>query len=260
MTDFYLAALSYFQSGYMTMPLTLDNQSLPKKPIVNDWTSLPRSLETIKALPWHGAKGIGIILGPTSHNLAAIDIDDTEMADRAIQLCPHTQIVKTVRNHCHIYIHEQVPSRSTNLTVLWLGRHVKIELKAQGCQVAAPPTPGYSLISEKPPQKVETIEAAWEGLAYALGAETANMERYPSPWRPRVPVGERNKSAYIEAHMLRGSQMPLDMALEYMRIRWSADYDKDGEQWEEIKRTVESAYRKGIHSPLHEVYEDIQWN
>ena len=40
--------------------------------------------------------------------------------------------------------------------------------------------------------------------------------------------------------------MALDQALKIMYARFNEDYEQQGITWEEIKRTVESAYMKGV--------------
>lgn len=244
-TDFYLAALEYHRQGYMTMPLALDAQGFPKRPIVPNWSALPYSLDGLKRLPWEEAVGLGIVLGPASKNLAVLDLDDVELAEAAAKWTKHTRTVRTVRGRGHVYVREATPSKSRSLDVLWKGQSIKVELKAGGTQVAAPPTPGYSFWAEEEPKAVTSIWQAWEGLARCLGIQTnGNGEHYPKPWRQTVSAGERNKSAYVEAHFLREAHMPLPLALRIMQLRWEADYEKGEESWDEVARTVESAYSK----------------
>ena len=259
-TDFYLSALDYFQQGLMTMPLTLDAAGFPKRPIVPEWSRLPYSLDALKKLPWEEAKGIGLLLGPASKGIAVIDLDDIELAEAAAKWTTHTRTIKTVRGRGHVYVRERTSSKSRAFNVLWKGRQIKIELKGNGTQVACPPTPGYAVLSEGEPREVDCIATAWAGLARCLGIEydTAG-EGYPKPWQDKVPVGERNKSAYVEAHFLRGARMPLPLALRIMQLRWEADYEKGEETWDEVARTVESAYTKGSHPPISDVCADIEW-
>jgi len=260
--DLYLAALEYFQQGYMTIPLALDGAGFAKRPITPNWSQIPYSLAALKKLPWEEARGLGVLLGAASRNLAVLDLDDVELAEIAVKHTNHTRTVRTVRGRCHIYVRERVISRPTKFTATWHGRPVEVELKTQGQQVAAPPTPGYTLLSEAEPKEVEHIGVAWTGLARMLAIQTepaGNGQSYPKPWQEKVVAGDRNKSAYIEAHFLRGAGMPLGLALRIMQLRWESDYEKGETDWQEISRTVESAYVKGIHVPISDVYTDIEW-
>lgn len=238
------AARAYAQRGWVAIPLGLDAGGLPKRPLVQDW---PR-LDLIQALSldYSHAKGIGIVLGPASKNLAVMDIDDPEMAEAAFALCSHTRCVRTIRKRGHIYVIEDTPSRSTVTTVQWHGRQVGVELKGVGSQVAAPPTSGYQVVHDLPPKRVPSIGAAWEGLAERLGIIMEHQRAgYPPPWQEHVQDGERNMSAYIEAHRLREAGLPYALALEHLRFRWERHYAKGGQDWSEIERTLVSAYRKG---------------
>lgn len=244
--DFYMAALEYFREGYTAIPLTKDPFGFPKRPIPLAWSSLPHVLETVKALAWEGASGIGIVLGATSQNLAVIDVDDVAMAEIVAPKCRHTRVVKSIRNRCHVYVRERSPSRSRKLTVRWQGRDICIELKCAGNQVAAPPTPGYKFISDADPKEVECVWDAWKGIARIIGVEPGESENFPHPWQRTVPAQQRNKSAYIEAHKLREARMPLEDALRIMQVRWHQDYEKGEQTWDEVARTIESAYQKGV--------------
>ena len=257
--DFFLAALDYFQQGYTCIPLGLDAAGFPKRPIPVGWTQLPHRLELIQAADWGEAKGIGIVLGPSSGNLGVIDLDDVDLAECAAKWTKHTRTVRTVRGRAHVYVKERTLSKPRSFKVLWHGKQVQIELKCQGTQVACPPTPGYSILSEADPKEVENIGAAWMGLARCLGIEASEPEGYPKAWRDKVSAGERNKSAYVEAHFLRQARMPLDMALRIMELRWQADYEKGEEDWAEVARTIESAYAKGWHAPISDVCADRDW-
>ena len=70
------AAADYYEKrGCVCMPLQNDSNGYPKRPIVSDWTNIRAWMPDIDALPWWGAAGLGILLGPTSNNLAVLDID-----------------------------------------------------------------------------------------------------------------------------------------------------------------------------------------
>ena len=249
---FLTAAKEFHRRGWLSIPLTYDHNNLPKKPIALGWTSLDNTIETIEALPWAEARGIGIVLGAVSHNLAAIDIDHLELSKVLLhelggEVAGRT--VLTIRQRCHLYCYEEFPTRSRDDLVLsWKGERIPIEIKASGRQVVAPPTPGYRLIGKAEPPRVRTIGvflnqviALVDGLALE---EVSDRGSYPTPWQAQVAVKERNKSAYVEAHKLRESGMSLALALDIMEARYSAHYAKGEIRWEEIKRTVESAYQR----------------
>ena len=246
------AANDYYKRGYLPIPLGLDAHGFPKKPLDDGWTSIERKPETIRGLRWGEAKGLGLVLGPVSGNLAAVDVDDVELAEAIYQRAKTTgvtsRMVRTIRKRLHLYVIEAVPSRSRRYdNVHWNGHSFTVELKAQGTQVAAPPTPGYELLFDVAPVEVPNIEAAWLSIAHALGVEMPEGNGgYPRPWQPAVPQGQRNGSAYIEAHKLREAGMPLEQALEVMRLRVEAFYAPGDMRIEEALATVRSAYRKGV--------------
>lgn len=245
---FLSAALTLAERGWLAIPLAKDSQGFPKRPISDNWTHLALSKETIRALPWTTAVGIGIVLGPASGNLAVIDIDHPGLAEVIFPLLD-TRSVRTIRGRGHLYVKEYLPSNSTRFTILWEGATVGIELKCAGTQVAAPPTPGYTLVNKSLPMLVNRIEEAWQSLAKQVPSleieQTTNGHTgYPPPWRQTVPTEERNKSAYVEAHRLREAGMPIALAIKYMSLRWREDYAQGDQEWPEIERTIQSAYSK----------------
>jgi len=146
-----------------------------------------------------------------------------------------------------VYVREDTVSQSTNRTVLWQGREVKIELRTTGNQVAAPPTPGYTLLDAAEPLPCPTILAAWNSICQHLGIELAPTPTgagYPRPWKPTVGKEERNKAAYVEAHTLRKAGATLESALGIMQARFDRDYEPGEITWREIERTVKSAFAK----------------
>ena len=266
------AALVYLRRGYLAHPLENDANGFPKKPIVPGWTGLERTEAVIKSLPWDRAKGLGIVLGAASSGLACLDIDDTELPwDLLVALnyearyLPRT--VRTIRQRGHIYVQElDGPSPSTRFPIRWRDREITIELKATGTQVAAPPTPGYTLLTTKTsqgPMRAFTVASAWEFLLDCfedrfpgqITVPTGTLTSgYPQPWAPAVHEEQRNNTAYIEAHRLREAGMPLEEALRVMEARFGAAYDKQGIAWPEIARTVRSAYQKGEVRPIGEAH------
>ena len=167
--------------------------------------------------------------------------------------------MRTARNRLHVYFQEVgYPSPSSKQIVKFDGREVTVELKANGTQVAAPPTQGYKLLNHpQEPMPFSSISQAWELIVdclkdspavsrLELTVDSFTGKRYPKPWQDTVQGGSRNESAYVEAHQLREASMPLDKALKVMHARFKEDYEQQGITWEEIKRTVESAYMKGV--------------
>lgn len=262
-TTLHDAAITMFKDrGWLCIPLRKDTNGFPKIPIVPAWTTLEPTLETIESLPWENADGLGIVLGEKS-NLAVIDVDDEELATvikLTVWSSSHTspRLVSTARDRLHIYVQElDSISSSSKFTVHWDDREVTIELKSNGTQVAAPPTNGYTLINApQQPWPFFTVGDAWQfivdcikaepyGDRLQVGAVIPSRTHQTEPWPKEVGEGNRNDTAYKEAHRLRETGMPLDQALDHMEFRFNAHYVHKGMTLDEIKRTVESAYRKG---------------
>lgn len=259
MDNLRFAANAYWKRGWLPIPLGQDANGYPKRPLTKDWTNLQRDPQIIVKQPWGNAVGIGIVLGPKSGNLAVIDVDDEELGREvfAVVLCEReeTYMTWTARGRLHVYVEEQKPSRTKTLRYIYYGRPVAVELRAEGGQVAAPPSPGYSVANEPQPDGGSpwpdfTIQACWgriachSALTVAPEQATLGEAGYPRPWQPEVGEGERNNAAYIEAHKLREAGLELEQALEMMkgRLRQYAP----GLEWLEVERTVRSAYRKPL--------------
>ena len=259
------AAITMFKDrGWLCIPLRKDANGFSKIPIVPGWSSLPSTIETVQSLEWEKASGLGIVLGEKSNSLAVLDVDDEALAQAIMLYCwdrldTSPRLVRTARNRLHVYFQEVgYPSPSSKQIVKFDGREVTVELKANGTQVAAPPTQGYKLLNHpQEPMPFSSISQAWELIVdclkdspavsrLELTVDSFTGKRYPKPWQDTVQGGERNESAYVEAHQLREASMPLDKALKVMHARFKEDYEQQGITWEEIKRTVESAYMKGV--------------
>ena len=259
------AAITMFKDrGWLCIPLRKDANGFSKIPIVPGWSSLPSTLETVQSLEWEKASGLGIVLGEKSNSLAVLDVDDEALAQAIMLYCwdrldTSPRLVRTARNRLHVYFQEVgYPSPSSKQIVKFDGREVTVELKANGTQVAAPPTQGYKLLNHpQEPMPFSSISQAWELIVdclkdspavsrLELTVDSFTGKRYPKPWQDTVQGGSRNESAYVEAHQLREASMPLDKALKVMHARFKEDYEQQGITWEEIKRTVESAYMKGV--------------
>lgn len=255
----YVAAVNdYFRRGWTPLALGLDANGFPKRPLALGWTSIPHTATAIRNQPWNSARGIGIALGAQSGGLGVVDIDDVSLAQAVVAELQRsnvlTRAVWTVRKRVHLFFVEQTPSNSTAFKCLWNGQSVQIELKASGNQVATVPTPGYELAIDADPLQVPSLADAWASICRRLGIATpvqstrGGLAGYPLPWLNDVPQGERNKAIYIEAHKLREAGMPLDTALDIMQARVEKHYTQGGMMWQEVKATVESAYRKGTAS------------
>jgi len=196
-TPLHRAAEDYYnRHGWVCMPLQADSNGLPKRPIVHDWPNIRRYMPDIDALPWGGALGLGLILGPTSSNLAVLDIDSQSLA-RAIYaiLQSHGQpayAVKTVRKRMHLYVTELEPTPSRKRPIKWQGDAVEIEFKAAGTQVAAPPTPGYALIEDNL-HEWQSLDVFWE-LIDARLQYLHPLEYVPTPVNAKGPIGDRPTS------------------------------------------------------------------
>lgn len=251
------AANDYYKRGWTPLALGLDSNGFPKRPLALAWTSLPRTQEAIRNQPWNAARGIGIALGAQSSNLGAIDIDHVALAQAVVAELQRsavlTRAVWTIRKRVHLFFIEAAPSNSTAFKCTWHDMQIGIELKANGTQVATVPTPGYELAIDAEPLPVPSLRDAWLSLCRRLSVaepteRSGTSAGYPSPWQPQVSKGDRNKAIYIEAHKLREAGMPLDMALDIMQGRIEKHYAPGELTWQEVRATVESAYRKGAAS------------
>ena len=247
------AARAYFDKGYVPLALGPDANGFSKRPLALAWTDIPLDWEQIEAQPWRQATGIGLQLGPHSGNLAAIDIDDEDLAAAAfaylVRHHQYTRMVWTVRRRIHVFVQEENASPSRKVGCVFEGRNVSVELKATGTQVATVPTPKYVLACDRAPLAVPHLTGFWAAMAKALGITFRKLDEvgseYPRPWKAMVPAGDRNKAAYVEAHRLREAGIPLDQALNLMSHRWTEHYEPGQTTWEEIAATIKSAYRKG---------------
>ena len=73
------ATMYYLNYGWVTHPLGLDTNGLPKRPITKDWTNIEDNQNAIESLSWADAKGMGLLTGSKS-GVGVIDIDDAELA------------------------------------------------------------------------------------------------------------------------------------------------------------------------------------
>lgn len=246
MVDLQKAFEVYQQRGWTTMPLENDPQGFPKKPFLHGWQHFDQATEVGG---WEKATGIGVILGQASNGLCVIDIDDVEMAEEAFKISGWTRQVQTIRKRGHLYFEEEDPSPSSAITINWQGRDVKVELKSNGTQVAAPPTPGYKLRTPPVvvPFRVPNIAWAWAKICIQLQVVESHVERTSTkPWSPYVHKDNRNNTLYIEAHKLREAGMSLELALDHLKTRWEAKYEPGDMDWSSVEATIRSAYKKPV--------------
>jgi hypothetical protein len=256
--DFRSAARVIFDRGWVPLALGPDAKGKPKRPLVPKWSEFTHDFEAISAQPWESAGGLGILLGAASDNLAVVDIDDTELAEAvfAYMVRQHAlpRFVWTVSRHAHVYCREDAPTHSRMYSFLWEGRTVRVELKTTGTQVAAPPTPGYhvALVNDEEPSvfRCRSIAEACVPLFDALGLKPAEGDsrvggNFPAAWRDHVGAGERNNTMYIEAHKLREAGISMGQALDLLRTRFESSYAGGDVGWDEMEKTIMSAYRKG---------------
>lgn len=268
-------ANAYFTRGWLPIPLGMDDKGKPKRPIDTGWQRTPRTAEAIKSLSWDKAVGIGIVGGPVSQNLAIIDIDNPNLATAVFAYMARQHrpwyFVWTGRHNCHIYVNEERASRSTRFKVEFEGESLGVELRCEGNQVAAPPSPGYLLARETQPATVPSVGLIWNELAdkFSLPLVEAGQiqgagANYPKPWQEEVPEGDRNNTVFVEACRLCEAGMPIRAAMETMLARYQMAYAKDnGLSQREIEATVRSAFRKAepkLLGGLHQRYTDeLPW-
>lgn len=247
------AAYEYIKRGWTPIALTLDAEGRPKKPISHGWQRLTPWDPMTRRQGWREALGVGLLCGPNSSNLEVIDIDDEELAAAVFSKLARghrgARFVWTGRNRGHLYLRVQEPNPHPGpWRGVWNGREVKGELRGRGMQVAAPPTPGYILAADNPPQAVETVQKAWDGICLAMGIIQAKNEgggNYPPAWQDTVFNGTRNDSLFVEACKLAAVRMPIERALELLRLNTELHYE-DGHKMtdREFVASVRSAYQK----------------
>lgn len=244
-------ARQFIARGWTPVALGFDAKGKRKRPIHDGWQNLNRS--TALRQPWRSAKGIGILCGPASRNLAVIDLDDHDLAADAFAYFARShakfRFVWTTSYRGHLYFYEREPSASRRYKVRYKDKELGIELRCAGNQVAAPPTPGYTLAHEWEPQEVDNIGAAWAVIERVLGVEridNTTLSGYPRAWASIAP-GDRNNQVYMDAHALCRAGMPIGEAEELLVLRFRSEMN-NGFTEHELRRTVQSAYLKARRS------------
>ena len=270
MADLLSSARNYFnQYGWVTHPLGMDANNLPKRPLTKDWTNIEPTMQAIESLDWKSAKGIGLLTGSKS-GIGVIDVDDHDLALVLPLLWDHYPLmVSTARDRAHVYVLEtDGSSGSSKFFVTYRGRDIGIELKGNGTQVAMPPTENYQWQTcvthhyhtkddpfRSQPMPQSSLKIAWEFIMdcinYEWGEGTIRMKEsmpdnagYPKVWSDHVAEGTRNDSVYVEAHRLRRSGCTEEQAVDIMLRRVDLSYE-GGMTEAEIKSTVYSAFKNG---------------
>jgi hypothetical protein len=160
-------ALSYGRRRIAACPLILDEDGIAKRPAKETYPSFKP--EDNLEHDWSCASGLGIVLGRPSGNLAVVDADDQGLSDFLLRLLgdwPNPPLmVRTARGRLHIYCIETAPSVPVDLEVWYSGRRCLVQLLAAGCQVAAPPTPGYRWINAQAQPLYGDVGEVWRSIA-----------------------------------------------------------------------------------------------
>lgn len=240
--------------GWASHPLRMNEDGFAKVAITRDWQHIQP--EDSLRLDWSSAKGIGLIGGSNSCNLGFIDIDDQELSARSwawlIRSHKNPLCVYTARQRLHVYVIEPKPSAYKSLDLRLEGRRIKVELRAQGSYVAAPPTQKYQWANPEWEPIYGCLIDVWNELKQGVGEidwwphDTAIASSgYPPVWQNSVAVGERNQAFFKEACQLKDAGIFHDEAWRLLQIRVQESYSPPI-PWRELQRTFESAYRRPL--------------
>lgn len=253
------AAKVIYERGWVPHPLRNDLNGLPKVPMTVGWQDLPHDWNIVKNQEWGKAMGIGLVLGAQSGNLAVLDVDDEALfhAYVASNLCPNWyRLVRTARNRGHVYFNELDVSGSSKTKVTYQNRTITVELKAQGTQVACPPSPGYSLLYQGPPQPIHSIQGGFEFFMDCLEdyipgqvkMEEVKQEREGSrdpAWVEDglrgVPLEHRNETATRLVGYFHQKGLPQGV-IESIMLEWASRCSPPMDR-QELLRTVSSVMR-----------------
>jgi hypothetical protein len=152
MTDFRDVAAKYAERGITVCPLGLDQQGKPKQRLDRHATRFRPSDNTSHSWDHNLVKGIAIVLGPPSGNLAVIDIDARGLADYVwhwLSAWETPPLMCRTPRGVHIYCREPEPSQWTHLAVKYQGKEYDVDILAAGNVAAIPSTPGYRWLDNK---------------------------------------------------------------------------------------------------------------
>jgi hypothetical protein len=178
--SFVKAAAVYASRGIAVVPLVDDEEGKPKAPASDDYPDFKP--EDNAAHYWPAAKGLGIVLGRASGNLAVIDVDDSGLGEYLQRHLAGRErpplMATTPRPGLHVFCVEDRPSKPVDLEVVHQGRRCLVQLLAAGCQVAAVPTRGYTWVDAKSEPLYGDIGACWRRLSLECGL----YYRTARPW------------------------------------------------------------------------------
>ena len=186
------AAAAYDERGITVVPLGLDEDGLPKRPLDETYPRF-RPADNSRH-DWSEAKGLGLVLGKPSGGLAVIDVDDLGLAEylqRQLLKEPKPPLMSTTaRGKLHVFVQEERPSGSCDLEVHYSDRLALVQLLAAVSQVAAPPTPGYEWVDPIPQPLYGSIGRVWNKIAlqYSLPYREARPWSFMRRERSRGPT------------------------------------------------------------------------
>jgi hypothetical protein len=188
----------YGQRGLAAMPLVLDPDGNPKRPMFEDGGAWLRfRVEDNLSHPWDQADGLGIILGAPSGNLGVVDVDDERLTDAILRHYAgraDAPLMCRTPHGLHLYTVEPQSSVSVDLLVSGRGwaasNPAKVQLLGRTRQAAAPPTRGYRWIDAKAAPAYAPLGASWHRLAGELGLYYKLESHGPKrgrEWSRRLP-------------------------------------------------------------------------
>jgi hypothetical protein len=187
----------YTRLGYSVIPCGPD-----KRPLV-PWADHQERRPTTRELrTWFGSDDpprIGIVCGPVSGGLVAIDLDDLDVAQAVacdLDLQRTTTLVETPSGGCHVWLRQTEGAARCRPLKDAEGKPLG-DLKASGGYVLAPPSPGYRFISQVEPLAVPDALAWTAELLRGVGVE---LDARRNGERPPLGV----------AGLLAGLQPPID--------------------------------------------------
>jgi hypothetical protein len=145
-TEIRAVAASYADKGITVCPLGLDARGRPKQRLDRHATRFRPGDNTRHSWENSIVKGIAIVLGPPSGNLAVIDIDDRGLADYLqswLSSLSEPPLMTCTPRGLHIWVREPHPSQWAHLTAKYQGRECDIDILCAGNVATIPPTPGY---------------------------------------------------------------------------------------------------------------------
>ena len=145
-------AARYEAKGIAVCPLGLDGYGQPKQRLDRYASRFRPKDNTSHDWDRPEVKGIAIVLGPPSGNLAVIDIDDRGLADYLLTWLSSLEeppLMCRTPHGLHIYVREPHPSQWAHLTAKYNGRECDIDILCAGNVSAIPTTRGYAWLNNK---------------------------------------------------------------------------------------------------------------